>query len=268
MHLGEKLRQARQSAGLSQRQLCGNVITRNMLSQIENGTARPSMTTLQYLARQLDLPVSYFLEEDTAVSSNSTCMDRAWAFLEAHSPAEALQTLNSYRSPDPFYDRECTLLRALSLLELAEQCIASSKDVQARQLLRETAELEQKLTWLPEIKNRRVILQGRLMEPVPKEDIPNVDEILLLRARMALVVNDARRASELLDAVERRDNPFWCLLRGRAAMDESRYADAVPYLQQAESSFPSMSIPLLEQAFREQGDFKMAYFYACKTRNL
>ena len=43
MTLGEKIKQARQEAGLSQRQLCGDAITRNMLSQIENGSARPSM---------------------------------------------------------------------------------------------------------------------------------------------------------------------------------------------------------------------------------
>ena len=39
MDLGQKLRQARKDAGLSQRQLCGDVITRNMLSQIESGKA-------------------------------------------------------------------------------------------------------------------------------------------------------------------------------------------------------------------------------------
>ena len=50
MELGEKLRLARQEAGLSQRQLCGDVITRNMLSQIENGSAKPSMETLRYSA--------------------------------------------------------------------------------------------------------------------------------------------------------------------------------------------------------------------------
>ena len=47
MELGEKLRQARLEAGLSQRQLCGEDITRNMLSQIEHGSAKPSMKTLQ-----------------------------------------------------------------------------------------------------------------------------------------------------------------------------------------------------------------------------
>ena len=46
MSLGEKLRQARLEAGLSQRALCGEEITRNMLSRIENGAAQPSMRTL------------------------------------------------------------------------------------------------------------------------------------------------------------------------------------------------------------------------------
>ena len=54
MELGEKLRLARTGAGLSQRQLCGQEITRNMLSQIESGKAKPSMSTLQYLAARLD----------------------------------------------------------------------------------------------------------------------------------------------------------------------------------------------------------------------
>ena len=63
MELGEKLRQARLEAGMSQRQLCGDVITRNMLSQIENGSARPSMPTLQHLASRLGKSVGYFLED-------------------------------------------------------------------------------------------------------------------------------------------------------------------------------------------------------------
>ena len=64
MELGEKILQARQAAGLSQRQLCGEVITRNMLSQIEHGTAKPSMKTLAYLADRLGKPISFFLEDE------------------------------------------------------------------------------------------------------------------------------------------------------------------------------------------------------------
>ena len=53
MELGQRLKQARLQAGLSQRQLCGEEVTRNMLSQIENGTARPSMARLAYFAARL-----------------------------------------------------------------------------------------------------------------------------------------------------------------------------------------------------------------------
>ena len=60
MELGKKLRQARIEAGLSQKQLCGEEITRNMLSLIENGSAKPSMKTLQYLAGRLGKSVSFF----------------------------------------------------------------------------------------------------------------------------------------------------------------------------------------------------------------
>lgn len=51
MELGEKLRLARLEAGLSQRALCGDEITRNMLSRIENGAARPSMKHWAVLLR-------------------------------------------------------------------------------------------------------------------------------------------------------------------------------------------------------------------------
>ena len=66
MELGQLLKQARLEAGLSQRQLCGDEITRNMLSQIENGSAKPSMETLRYFATQLGKPISFFLEEEAA----------------------------------------------------------------------------------------------------------------------------------------------------------------------------------------------------------
>ena len=63
MSIGSRIKAARLEAGLSQRQLCAEHMTRNMLSQIESGSANPSMKTLQYLAQQLGKPVSFFLEE-------------------------------------------------------------------------------------------------------------------------------------------------------------------------------------------------------------
>ncbi len=59
--IGERIRQLRQRRGLTQKELVGERMTRNMLSLIENGTALPSLPSLVYLAETLEVPVDYFL---------------------------------------------------------------------------------------------------------------------------------------------------------------------------------------------------------------
>lgn len=54
--LGTRIKEARIAKKMTQSQVVGNFITRNMLSQIENGIAMPSINTLEYLAEVLDLP--------------------------------------------------------------------------------------------------------------------------------------------------------------------------------------------------------------------
>lgn len=60
MTMGERLRRAREEAGLSQRQVCGDQITRNQLSQLEHDRVGPSVENLRYFVGQLGRPVSYF----------------------------------------------------------------------------------------------------------------------------------------------------------------------------------------------------------------
>ena len=93
MTLGEKIRAARLEAGLTQRQLCGEEITRNMLSQIEHDTAKPSMKTLMYLAQQLGKPAGYFLEEETLTSPNRVRMTRAREAFDAGESERVLEEL-------------------------------------------------------------------------------------------------------------------------------------------------------------------------------
>ena len=46
---------------MTQSELAGDAITRNMLSLIESGTASPSVKTLQYLAERLGVPYEHLL---------------------------------------------------------------------------------------------------------------------------------------------------------------------------------------------------------------
>jgi len=63
-NIGEKVRIKRKSLGLTQQQLAGDGITRNMLSLIENGSSMPSVQSLEYLADRLGVSVAYFFMDD------------------------------------------------------------------------------------------------------------------------------------------------------------------------------------------------------------
>ena len=155
MDIGQKIKAARLEAGLSQRQLCGEVITRNMLSLIESGRARPSMDTLRYLAGQLEKPMGYFLEEQAV--------------------APEREDLRQTR------------------LALAQQCVD--------------------------------------------------------------VLGDASRKDD-----------GWYLLRGQIAFSLGQYDQAAEFFKQAQRVYPKVCLAALEQCYRELGDFKRAYEYACKRR--
>ena len=115
MELGEKIRRARQQKGMTQRQLAGEQITRNMLSQIEHGTARPSMATLQYLAARLGKPVGYFLEEETAPNVQGILNARqAWKNQDAKAVLDALAECGE----EDVTQQEYWLLTAFATLHL------------------------------------------------------------------------------------------------------------------------------------------------------
>ena len=114
MELAMRIKTARLEAGLSQRQLCGDVITRNMLSLIEGGKARPSMDTLRHFARVLGRPLSYFLEEDMTFSPNQKAMQDAENAYAIGDFSACLVALEEYRAPDPIFDQLRYLLELLA----------------------------------------------------------------------------------------------------------------------------------------------------------
>lgn len=148
MELGEKIRAARLGAGLSQRQLCGEEITRNMLSLIENGSARPSMKTLEYLARKLGKPLSYFLdahaEEKQTLGESWVLLNRAEVALNQGRQELARDLLEKAAFSQPELERKrLLLLSRLPGADFAEICgKLPSLDEELR--LRAEAALQQK----------------------------------------------------------------------------------------------------------------------------
>src|SRR5919202_4005334 len=59
--IGQRLRQARLAAGLTQQELAGDRYTKAYISALENGIAKPSMAALNYLAPRLGTTPSEIL---------------------------------------------------------------------------------------------------------------------------------------------------------------------------------------------------------------
>lgn len=264
LKLGEKIKQARLQAGLSQRQLCGEEITRNMLSQIENGTAQPSMKTLQFLASRLGKPVSFFLEDTVMVSPNVEIIVSARRLYDGGDFAGAALVLETYKAPDPIFDREKEMIRTLCHLNMAQTAIEEGREGYALSLL-EKAENAQNLYCAPELERRRLLLLGRLRGQQVSSSLPSLDEELLLRAEEALASRNPRRASQLLEAAEDHFSPRFCFLRGQAFLEEKDYASAAECLHGAEKAYPQV-FSLLEICYRELGDYKRAYECVCRQR--
>ena len=270
MELGEKIKQARLEAGLSQRQLCGDHITRNMLSQIEHGTARPSMDTLRILAAGLGKPISYFLEDQAVTSPNLEVMTRCRESFRAGHPGAVMETMEEYRAPDPVFDHEAYLLQALCCMALADQALEQGRLPYGRTLLEQAEEAGKKTAYYtPELEHRRLLLLARAMPEAAGdviEKLPANDEELLLRARVALERGHAERAEAYLSAAQNQDAVRWQMLRGEVYFVQKRYAQAAACFRRTEDEHPLMAAKRLEVCYRELGDFKQAYEYACKQR--
>ena len=266
MTLGEKLKAARLGAGLSQRQLCEDRITRNMLSQIENGNASPSMETLRYLAGRLEKPVSYFLEEEATHSPNEKRMTQARDGVKRRDYAGALHILADFREPDPIFAVERELVEMLALLGAAERAIEEGRSRYAQELLSRAEEKE--TLWTVGFRRQRMLLQARAGGN-PAEicaGLPSLDEELILRAKGALAVGNPEKAAALLDGADDQDAPQWSFLRGEVFLKQERYGEAAAQYHRAETAMPEETAPKLELCYREMGNYQQAYFYACKQK--
>ncbi len=271
MDLGQKLKQARLDAGLSQRQLCGDYISRNMLSLIENGSAKPSMDTLRYFAQMLGKPISFFLEEDAVASPNQAVMADARKAYAAGDPGCAMKALDNYCPGDSIFDFEYGLLRAICAMDLAEKAIGEGRPVYAENLLEKAQQAASVTPYCTQALQRRRLLLAFQAQPGSAVDtaqhMPDLSPELLLQAYACLSAKAYDRCLRLLDAASQKGTQ-WHFLWGEACFALTQYIQAADHYIQAMDFAPSKCISRLEQCYRELGDYKQAYFWACKQRDL
>jgi tetratricopeptide (TPR) repeat protein len=110
LRLGERVRQLRMSAGMTQTELAGDRFSKEYVSQIERGKTRPTQETITWLAARLGVDAG-FLANGVSADERSrieTSLTRAEALTEDHRYDEALAE----------YERIAPAVRGIAALEL------------------------------------------------------------------------------------------------------------------------------------------------------
>lgn len=286
MTLGEKLRRARQERGLTQKQLAGDRITRNMLSQIENDLAQPSMRTLEYLADALGVEPGWLMTQEPGGDAQ-TALTQARELLREGAFAACLAQL------EPLGGEEALLMRAVCARSLGEEALRGERFPEARSYA--ALALDCSTRCLYQDASLQVSAAGILARcaaadgPAAEADaaFERYRETYLrwqLGVGYHLTLARFDLEHEHIQAAEREiwsiaelpeeSRAEYLILRGRIAAKKEQYENAILYLKQAEEieGLPKILrrelLMGLERCYKETEQYKLAYEYAAAQRTL
>jgi tetratricopeptide (TPR) repeat protein len=124
LRLGERLRQLRVAAGLTQSDLAGERFSKEYVSQIERGKTRPTRETVEWLAARLGV--------DPGFLANGVATDERGRLEGALARAEALIKAESNDDAAAEYDVLVPAARATGVLELQVRALVGAGRTQMR----------------------------------------------------------------------------------------------------------------------------------------
>ena len=287
MNIGKKIKSARKIKQLTQAELSDGIITRNMLSAIENGAASPSLDTLLALSKRLSIPAGYFLsdEEDDFVSSRPVFIDELKSLFKSKDFAECIRLCED---EIPGSDDEISLIAAEAYMALAKKQFyagnftaakkyISKSGIQAKKTIYSTETVKYMGDFLSLLMNRiKDFGHGKRITDHVNFDFP-IPEYFYIKA---LDLYNGGRESEA-DAMRRKltvlpiSDALHEHLLARQEIYEGRITAALERLFMIEKSrsdslslFSMCSIYQdMEFCFNLQDDFRMAYVYAKKRED-
>lgn len=139
MNIGEKIKELRLRRQMTQADLAGDSVSRNMVSLIENGRATPSVQTLEAIAAKLRVTSAVLLAEErerAALLKEEALSDIRIAFSRKNYSI-CVDLCGSLYKNGVGQDDELDLVMAESLLELAREALLNDHIRESCQLLDE-----------------------------------------------------------------------------------------------------------------------------------
>ncbi len=286
MTLGEKIKQARIERNMTQKDVVGDYITRNMLSKIEHGSATPSVKTLEFLANALGLPAGYFMSESIGDELIPGAVASARQHFQSGEYTGCIQVLETLDLDGGYHD-EALLLLARSKICLCKKAMADGCHEQAIRLAEEAiAHNNDSLYATAALRTEALLLIARCTMEIGGDFQAAMDAYQaayqdqglgefyrLTMAEYYISQGDLEHARQEMDSIARLSEdtkPAYLMLQGQMKLQDNQYEQAARQLERAEhlargtgsNYFMSSLYAMLEQCYREMEDFKRAYHYA------
>ena len=274
MTIGEKIKNARVEKKMTQADLAGDKITRNMLSLIESGKCSASLDTLEYLSERLQLPISFLVsgENDIFYYRKKEKMYAINSALEAKNYNVVISLVHSIDG----LDDELAYILAFSYFELGMTSVMGGSFVSSKKYFDRCIEFSKKTKY--DTKRFEAII------PLYYSVIGNVNSPLL----------EFEENSFILKMQDAFDYEFYKYLtldlsypftsfyykehtNAKILIKERKYQDAIRVLsdiEQARGNHGRNAYVMfgvytdLEYCYKQIADFENAYRYASKRISL
>jgi tetratricopeptide (TPR) repeat protein len=155
LRLGERLRQLRVAAGMTQTELAGDRFSKEYVSQIERGKTRPTPETVEWLAAQLGVDAGFLANGVSADERGrvDSALARAAALVEARRNDEALEV----------FERIKPAVLATGLPELEVRALSGEATVRMRRV-----EIREAITLL---ERARALTESNSFSDVERADV-------------------------------------------------------------------------------------------------
>lgn len=274
MKLGEKIKAARKLRKITQNELAGDKITRNMVSRIESGTVNPSLDTLRYISDRLSLPVSYLLSEDDDLFFFEK-NEKIKVIYEAYSAKEYTYCINKIRDFSSV-DSELAYIACSAAFELGKESVLKGA-LQSAQKHFNTCEEYSKKTVFDTRHITTVLGMYRAVALNIQSPLLEFDADAYTKGLYGVFDYEVYKYLTQDYTYAFKDESIVKHIKSKQLIRERRYSEALSVLHEAKdfiidgryNSFILFSIYFdIEQCYKQLRDFENAYKYASKRMSM
>ena len=266
MEIGKKIKRFRTEKEMTQAELAGDFITRNMLSLIEAGKAQPSLPTVEYIANRLNVPIGV-LVSDGESEKLFRKIQRLGKIKKAFAEKNYQICRELCESVDG--DDEIYLMLSKCTLENAKELFFDGRLKSACREFDKAVEISSKTIYNPDTIKGEAAAYGRFMEeisPTLYSDSAQSDTAVgfSLGDEFCRYIEALKENTDFSGSFELSEH-----IKARKLIKEKNFAEAKAALEGILNKGTELQTPLLylifgdlETVCYELKEFKNAYDYA------